>query len=892
MSDELDDLLNQARQVGVSSDDAEESGGGWWNGFKKLHDTADTEFLPDYESTPFGKGAKFLEDKGWGKTAKALRSVTKPQHWAAEQTIGSPLRAASTAGSIATMGGSSALGQLAVRAPKIAKALSWGTRAVDAAGGVRGVQDAVELGKAGNVGEATVAAGAGALGFLGAGANPLAKRTPTSPLPVESAIPSPLAVMPKLPKAGKGKLNPANPASAGVVNSQPNLTPNLNPNAMPYGPAGMGRMGTAVNPVARKRQLIPELQKASPDDAFKWWTNHRETARAAGTLKAKEFTKYDGVTFVDYQKNPQAVAPELHDYFKLKHAELQNAGVKLGEKENYLPQLWENPDFVNTLSKDERRRLSLKPGFSFEAMIDNYEEGIAAGLKPKFKNLSELANHYESSASKAIADRQFFDYLKENKLIKRAGDAGTKGWKAGGWKEIDFDFFPQARLTRPQGQSELTRWIISPQALGGKEMFTGKPRHLTDSIQNYLSEPNKFLDHAATIASVPKNVVLSGGIPKTGINFHGWNTLVRKTFQAEDKSGEFLSGAWDLVNPKRAEARLATLETDMLDARRHGLVATAEGMNPDKYLAKAVQDLGPYAKFEGALDNLFAVPLFGKILPAWKLEMYDKLAKGFVQPGMTPLQIASAKREAAKQTNDFYGGINWKELGESKNMQNALRATLLAPDWLRSNYRMGKGTVEALKNPKDPKGAAYRKAMGTLMGAFVSANLANRVVAGRWTWENDPGHEFDVAIGEDDKGRIMYARPFGTAADFARIPVQIARSIAEGKPGDVGQVVLNRSSIPARQAWDWTAGDYRGDSLFTDRYNNPKDMKEVGATLGEDALGLTPGFVQAPINYGMGNISGTQAVAKSVEAPMGFAFPKDSKPPSKRKKKKGSVSFK
>src|SRR5690606_32644898 len=63
------------------------------------------------------------------------------------------------------------------------------------------------------------------------------------------------------------------------------------------------------------------------------------------------------------------------------------------------------------------RRLSKSSKFSLTRVIKDYNDGLAAGLHPKYEKLSDLIGAYVMSTEKSVADKQFFDWLKNTKTI-------------------------------------------------------------------------------------------------------------------------------------------------------------------------------------------------------------------------------------------------------------------------------------------------------------------------------------------------------------------------------------------------------------------------------------------------------------------------------------------
>ena len=88
----------------------------------------------------------------------------------------------------------------------------------------------------------------------------------------------------------------------------------------------------------------------------------------------------------------------------------------------------------------------------------------------------------------------------------------------------------------------------------------------------------------------------------------------------------------------------------------------------------------------GHLNHWIEGRLFGPqgYITGMKFDLYDKLKADHIARGMDPV---TAGRTAASQVNNKFGGLNYAVMGRSASTQNALRAMLLAPDFLESTGR-------------------------------------------------------------------------------------------------------------------------------------------------------------------------------------------------------------
>lgn len=596
---------------------------------------------------------------------------------------------------------------------------------------------------------------------------------------------------------------------------------------------------------------------------FADWVNSRKATTVEGMLKRREFTDLDSA-------GPDAIhafqtgdrtgrLKDVKDYFTGKFKELQDAGVPLTYKENYLPQLWDNS--MKEI-KEGYRRLGLKPSFTLKSIFQDYEAGIQAGLKPKFEKMSDLIGWYEGKANKAIADRKFYDLMKQEDWIRPQGKGEAD------WKVLDSNHFPHA-VMRKRGSDTVT---ILPMTA---------PPELHEIISNYLNDPNKIMQWMADKSSMTKNFAMSSGVPFTGINAHGANILARTVIG--DPKSTFRAGKF-ILNPKTAGRYLEANLHTAPEAVKSGLSLTTEGheMGVSGSTNLAGRTFQKGLKLQG---KLFEDPLFQNVIPALKLKHWTDMVGELEKSGMDREQ---AKKVASKTTNSLYGGVNWEATGRNRDIQNLARMLVLAPDWLESNAQMGKGIAKALLDPKNPQGKFYAKASRNLIGAYVSANIVNYAINGRNMWDNDPGHALDIQIGEEN-GKKRWLRPFGTAADFLRLPFDVAASAVKGDLGEGFKVLKNRESIPVN-----TINNFIDNQTDQGRPMYGKDVygrkipvgKQVTAMGAEASQLVTPPYVKGAFNYMTGNQPLEEALTSTAEMPIRYSAESKKKHSTSRSERK------
>src|SRR5258708_20836936 len=126
--------------------------------------------------------------------------------------------------------------------------------------------------------------------------------------------------------------------------------------------------------------------------------------------------------------------------------------------------------------------------------------------------------------------------------------------------------------------------------------------------------------------------------------------------------------------------------------------------------------------------------IVGKVIPGLKVRagkaLYDRYlqaatdADGKFKAGWNAERVA---RTAAADTNERFGGINYKQLGRSAGTQDAMRLAALAPDWLESEMRFAKRAVTG-----GVEGTIARRDMARMAaGLWVAARGLNYLTTGQ-----------------------------------------------------------------------------------------------------------------------------------------------------------------
>lgn len=585
------------------------------------------------------------------------------------------------------------------------------------------------------------------------------------------------------------------------------------------------------------------------------WINLRKTAEIEQMRIRQEFDdipKGIGAMFQFQSGDKSGRFADVQKFFEDIRQQEVAAGVPVTFKEDYLPQLFaETPEQVRAVVG---KTLGLKPGFTMKSLFASYEEALKTGkLTPKYENIVDLMAWRKGVSTKAIADRQMFNFMSENKLMLPSHLAPRE------WVTLDPDRFPKFSYTKDGN------------------VYTGvykADEKVAKALNNFLADDSQTaIGKVARFNSKLKNMFLSAGIPGTGLNFHGLNLLVRNTLSSNNPLSGFLRGTGYLFNTKAADRHVKQNLDRLSFFVKNGLTASAE----DNSVISAVKEGSTnifgksWDAVSGVQKKFFEDPLFQRVVPVLKLERAESIYGDLMKTGK--YTETEAAKIASEATNNLFGGINIEQEFRDKGVQNILRSTILAADWAETNLRIGKNIGLGLLNPSNPNGKIYRTFARNMILAYVGANLTNIATSGHPMWQNSPGNEFNIFAGYTSDGQERYIRPFGTAVDFIRVPFDMAAGIAKGNSSAILNPIKNRLSPMLSTAMgQFTNASYRGPGgkIYAADATIPE---QIGARVFEAATPFMPSYASSSLRQiNPATRLGTEPfLASLIEAPIRYA---------------------
>lgn len=548
--------------------------------------------------------------------------------------------------------------------------------------------------------------------------------------------------------------------------------------------------------------------------------------------------------------------------------EEQAAGIKVAEKDNYLPIYLKNAA-EESEGELNGRRLGLRPGFSLQSDFKDYVEAIEAGYKPKYDTMYDILQARARAHFKAMADANMFRKgVGEGWIVPKPAVSDDMRSE---FRDLSSERFPTQR------------------AAYGNTIYNGvysAPEAVAQKINNYLADPDKFLSKASGFARTVKNTALSVGLPGTGLSIHFWNVLPREValdfalspVRAPYEAAKYMYYA---INPRAAQRFIDTHLADALPLVRAGMKMSSEEHNPFKTLGDAFakdaegkyQESVParagaaYKSMSDWLHKLFGGNTFDKLLPARKMGNGLRLMETYQKHGYSADEAA---RMAASDINAVYGGINWESLGRSRNWQGIFQTIAMAPDYAETNLKLGARGVKAFTSPRSIQSKIYRGMMYFYAASYLTSNLINHENSGHWMPENDLLHQFSIDLGKDTNGKERYFNIYGTGVDFLRLPLYVATAISKGNLQDLNSVLLNRLSIPVRSVLSLLLNvDWKGDPIFgPDNYGRPQSAGEEAANVESNTIGdALPGSLGSLGDLVSGRVSKGEAALEAVGLP-------------------------
>jgi Acetyltransferase (GNAT) domain len=448
----------------------------------------------------------------------------------------------------------------------------------------------------------------------------------------------------------------------------------------------------------------------------------------------------------------QTFAANVRQYFDAMLADGIKAGLLDHGIENYVNQIWKRPNRITRQLQADIQSGKLQTSFqnARRRIFDSFFEGEQKGFVPGTKDIASLIAVYDQAFNKAISGRAFVAALRNaktaggEKLVRFSGMQSeippVEGESAGAYL-IRSRAVPEMAVTK-DGRPYVA--VDHPALRGWKFLVqdpaTGKPVYYQSDMLVHPDYAPKVRLPGSPLSL--KSILEPSALRQGPLGLVGKPLLTVGAFAKQTKLSlsifhldqEGLHGLFHRIDPANlvqidlnnpVQAMLVRNGTVLLDYRAHELIN--EGVRGGGLTAKV--------PVLGRLQTGFNEFLFRDYIPRLKMTMamhaFERNLGRRAFKGMTPDQVAEI---TANQANAAFGELNYRLLGRSQTMQDFLRLTILAPDFLEARSRF---VGQALKR----YGGEQRAAL-ILGGAttYVAARIMNQFL------DNDPHWEPRLAF--------------------------------------------------------------------------------------------------------------------------------------------------
>lgn len=559
---------------------------------------------------------------------------------------------------------------------------------------------------------------------------------------------------------------------------------------------------SAIRPVKKSQRLIPP-DVTEPTEAVKSLVVnadriYRENVKEAA-IKAERWAKElpeeqledigamvekignlrTGKTFDEIKAS---FTPEQHRILKeyRYYQELAREGVNkflrtAGEKEyikyieDYLAHFYvkESKKFKDFIARWAKSSPNAK-----KRHLPTLQEAVEAGLTPITQNVAELHARWAAINWRVAVNKRFvFELTRvvndEGKpVIMKPNEAPAT------WIYVDHPAIQQ-HYARKNEKGEILLWrggaMVDPNIYPYvrqvfDQPFTGNAVKAIETFNAYAKKLQLSISlfHHWALTESAQAALARGRNPLRGFVLAG-------------REGETVGTGLRLpftdvrvTQPHRAGLRLLQSEEFRRDATRHGLVL---GDSADVQVARVQQGLKNLEVKTQKVPGLgFITRKLRQVNQSWDRALWDRYHNGLkaytyydlvkealhkAPDKITEAQIRQTKEKIADLVNDMFGGMEWagKFWLTPKGRQVAHMA-LLAPDWTLSNLNVV-GKMLTKRNDPVYRGTLLRYWRNMLLTFAAYTAGISYAISGKWPWENEPDHEWDINV-----TRIMKQMPW------------------------------------------------------------------------------------------------------------------------------------
>lgn len=442
----------------------------------------------------------------------------------------------------------------------------------------------------------------------------------------------------------------------------------------------------------------------------------------------------------------RVTAANIKNYFEARLEEAQRAGILEDGIENYIHRVYEGdtPWKRSVLTELGNELSSATPSLAKKRVFEFDMEAEAAGLTP-IKSFIKRIFAYDVALNKAIADRKAIKALmgikmkdgrpaidvagRGNKIILKEEAEGSATFIDPKWKPTDPDTPMKYRGDYEAVDSPaLRKWkwvssdyagnptfvkgdvLVHPDALGQVRALVEKSKiRYNPANPKWAAVGRAALDTSSTVKQTMLDLSM---FHLTQIAVHGFE---HRSFRP--------AKSIDFTNPQVR----GLVKGGMVVGETSGRMMFDEGLAGSS-LTQHIPGFGKYV-------TAFKDYLFQSFIPRLKistgLHALERNRQRY--PNLTEAELY---HKTATQMNNAFGGLNYEMMGRSRTMQDVLRLSMLAPDFLEA-----RGRFAADATTKYGREQLEALAFGAV-GMYVMARIINKLVSDQYHFE--PENAFSV----------------------------------------------------------------------------------------------------------------------------------------------------
>lgn len=601
-----------------------------------------------------------------------------------------------------------------------------------------------------------------------------------------------------------------------------------------------------------------KTQKKGFLQIFDKWIADKEIAKTTGAETALKYNTpskeakgaiselENGLQNNKYATN---IRQAYDDLFKVADKLGKETKQDIAYRQNYLTHVWKNtPEQIDQAFA----KLGKKFSFGNPREFASYEEGIKAGLTPRYNNPAQMIGEYVKKIDETKANLDFFNNLKNQGYIVH----GSVGRNAG-FVPINAQGFPQSTSSF-NGQTFTGQWYA--------------PKEIADVVNKVFNPQDygkvgKVASIGAKISGGAQDILLSGGVPKTPLN----------AFTIAQTTKELLAGR--LKSPITSMVKSLTSGSSQKFFQNNvNSIKEMQSMNipiRTEFDIANVADRGwvqnTFGKgFREVWDKTVNTPTFKRFMPMLQVNLYNDIKNGALKAGRSQEE---AVKIAGQAVRNFYGlGNTGKAARASKLGKDVVSATLFAPRYRESMINFWINNVKSLATTNRNQLMANKTNLSFIVGAtatLITMDKLNKAINGHGMSENPDG-KTDKLLIPIGGGKTLGIPFLSSIATVPRSLYATGKDLVTGDFEAAGRDIKSNISMSLKPLMDVANNEnYFGSEIYNENDTAGGKLKASANYLLNPVTGAyTHPYLREGVKYAQGKQGVSETLSKATELPI------------------------